>query len=83
VEGRVTGVGFRYSALNKAYSYPGLKGYIKNVGYGKVEAVLQGSPEAIEDMSVWLRRGPALARVDRFSINKIPLDENLEKFHIR
>ena len=83
IEGRVTGVGFRYSALDYAEQFSSLKGYIQNVGYGCVEAIIQGDPEDVEKMAAWLRSGPVYARVDRFEITPIPLNNTLERFYIR
>jgi acylphosphatase len=41
----------------------GIAGWVRNRRDGSVEAVLQGSPEAIDATIAWARRGPALARV--------------------
>ncbi len=82
IEGRVTGVGFRYSALNHASRFESLYGYIRNVGYGQVESVVQGPEEQVEMMLEWLKHGPSFARVERIMINPIPPDPTLEKFTI-
>jgi len=63
VSGRVQGVGFRASARQRALEL-GLTGYARNLVDGRVETFAQGAPEAIEAYAAWLRRGPALARVD-------------------
>jgi acylphosphatase len=60
-----------------------LKGYIRNVGYSKVEAVIQGSPTHVELMLEWMRHGPSYARVDSIQINPMPVSESLEAFTIR
>jgi acylphosphatase len=83
ISGRVTGVGFRYSAVNKANAFPGLKGYVRNVGYGEVEVLLQGTPAEIDQMLIWLRKGPPLSRVDDLQINEVPVSSNLMDFGIR
>lgn len=83
ISGRVTGVGFRYSAVNKANAFPGLKGYVRNVGYGEVEALLQGKPEDVDQMLIWFRKGPPLARVDDLQINEVPVSPDLARFGIR
>jgi acylphosphatase len=62
VSGRVQGVGFR-DALQREASRLGVTGWVRNRADGSVEAVLQGSPEAVEKIIVWARRGPAAARV--------------------
>ena len=82
IEGRVTGVGFRYLAQDYAEQFPALKGYIRNAGYGQVEAVVQGEPCEVEQMVQWLRHGPDSARVDQFQVNPIPLNNTLDSFSI-
>ncbi len=66
IRGRVTGVGFRYSALDKAEQFKTLKGYVRNADYGEVEAWVQGDRDEVEKMLEWLRAGPCMARVDEF-----------------
>jgi len=83
ISGRVTGVGFRYSALIFSQDLPSLTGYIRNVGYGGVETVIQGDDTEVRRMLAWLREGPSLARVDEIIISDLPTDQNYGKFHIR
>ena len=83
IEGRVTGVGFRYLAMDYAEQFPSLKGYIRNVSYGQVEAVVQGNPDDVEQMVQWLRRGPDSARVDQFRIDPVLVSDTLDSFSIR
>ncbi len=83
ISGRVTGVGFRFSALHTAKKFSDLKGWIRNVGYGQVEAFVQGSAEDVDEMVSFLRQGPSMARVDNFSINERPVNPNEKNFHVR
>jgi acylphosphatase len=83
VEGRVTGVGFRWSALSYARNLPGLKGYIRNASCNKVEAVIQGPETQVKLMLDWLRHGPSYARVDDIKVNGLPVNENLEIFTVK
>lgn len=64
VSGRVQGVGFRYSTSARAAEL-GLSGWVRNLVDGSVEAHLEGDGDRVQEMLDWLRRGPALARVDR------------------
>ena len=64
VHGRVQGVGFRYSAQDKARSL-GLVGFVRNRYNGTVEVVAEGSHAALQHFLSWLRRGPNLALVTR------------------
>lgn len=83
ISGRVTGVGFRYSVLQWAEELPQLQGYVRNVGYGEVEALLQGPKAQIEKMIAKLRQGPPLSRIDNIVINPVPVESGLSEFSIR
>ena len=62
ITGRVQGVGFREALKAQAESL-GVVGWVRNRVDGSVEAVLNGSPDAVQAMLAWAQRGPALARV--------------------
>jgi acylphosphatase len=62
ITGRVQGVGFRFYTQRKAQEL-GLTGWVRNRRDGAVEAVIQGSPGAVETMIAWARNGPPSARV--------------------
>ena len=62
VAGKVQGVFYRASTRHQAQSL-GLTGYARNLPDGRVEVLACGSPELIEQLKVWLRQGPAGARV--------------------
>ena len=64
IDGRVQRVGFRWS-LNAEAQALGLKGWVRNRSDGRVEALLIGSPEAVDQLTVWAHHGPSAARVDR------------------
>ena len=63
IHGRVQGVGFRWSLHAKAKAL-GLVGWVRNCRDGSVEAVACGTPEAVEELTVWVWHGPPSARVD-------------------
>ena len=83
ISGRVTGVGFRYHVLSAAKEFPKLSGRIRNVGYGEVEAIIQGSSEDLDAILAVLRKGPSLARVDSFVVNEMPVDRNMKGFTVK
>ena len=57
VSGRVQGVGFRYHAI-KAARELGVTGWVRNRRDGSVEATVSGTPDAVEKIITWARRGP-------------------------
>lgn len=63
IRGRVQGVFFRAEARERARSL-GVRGWVRNVPDGTVEAVFEGERERIDSLLAWCRRGPALADVD-------------------
>jgi acylphosphatase len=63
ISGRVQGIGFRYATRERARSR-GVAGWVRNNSDGTVDAVFEGSPEAVEALIAWCRRGPSGARVD-------------------
>jgi len=62
ITGRVQGVGFRYALQHEADKL-GLTGWVRNRSDGSVEALVQGTPAAVEALTAWARRGPPAARV--------------------
>ncbi|OJH34265.1 acylphosphatase [Cystobacter ferrugineus] len=62
IRGRVQGVFFRESARTEALRL-GLKGWVRNLPDGSVEAVAEGPPHALEAFVRWSHRGPPQARV--------------------
>ena len=72
VEGHVQGVGFREACIDQARSLQ-LAGWVRNRLDGSVEALLQGSPDALTRMQAWLKRGPPAARVLRVQASPQPL----------
>jgi acylphosphatase len=63
VSGRVQGVWFRESCRDAAAN-AGVNGWVRNLSEGRVEAVLEGPPAAVERVVRWCHDGPSHARVD-------------------
>ena len=69
VEGRVQGVWFRQSTLAQA-EVLGVCGTVRNLPDGRVEAIFEGAPWAVESAVDWCREGPAHASVQTLIISE-------------
>lgn len=69
IHGAVQGVWFRESMRMEAERL-GVSGWVANRLDGSVEAVVQGTPEAIDAITRWARRGPERARVDDVQVGE-------------
>ncbi len=65
--GRVQGVWFRESMRMQAERL-GVSGWVRNRMDGSVEAMVQGTPAAVEAITQWMRRGPERAVVSRLDV---------------
>jgi acylphosphatase len=68
VTGRVQGVCFR-QATREAAVRLGLRGWVRNLPDGRVEAEAEGAREAVEALVAFCRRGPEAARVDHLQVS--------------
>jgi acylphosphatase len=67
IHGQVQGVWYRESMRREAERL-GVTGWVRNRPDGSVEALVQGSVEAIEAMTLWAHRGPEQACVERVDV---------------
>lgn len=82
VSGRVQGVYFRDS-LRMAAKEEGVSGWVRNLPDRRVEAVLEGEPEAVLQVIEWSRRGPPAARVEGVEVTEEFFAGEFHDFEIR
>ena len=68
ISGIVQGVLFRYYMQREAQSL-GVKGWVKNLSDGRVEAVCEGEKENVRKIIEWAHRGSPYSHVENVSIN--------------
>lgn len=83
VSGRVQGVGFRRSTEVEAGRFSDLRGFVRNLEDGRVEAVFQGEQAAVLKMVAWCGRGPAAAQVKEIDVIEEKPDTKLERFGVK
>jgi acylphosphatase len=79
--GRVQGVNFRNMVFVKAKEL-GLKGFVRNVDDGSVEAVLQGKITKIEELIDWIKDSPGLSHVETVKKEWREANNEYEDFRI-
>lgn len=80
VTGIVHGVFFRAS-MAEVVRQENVKGWVRNVADGSVEAVLEGEQESVLKVVEWAKTGPPRARVDSVDVEQVPV-KNLKGFKI-
>ncbi len=68
VKGRVQGVGFRAYVEYEARQIGELTGWVRNVGYDTVEAVVEGERSDVELFLQMMKDGPSASRVDESKV---------------
>lgn len=81
ITGFVQGVGYR-QFVKKIASNLGLKGWVKNLPDQRVEALLIGSKENIEQAIAECKKGPFLSEVENVEVDWRPSLEDLDTFEI-
>jgi acylphosphatase len=81
ISGQVQGVFFRAEARDRARR-SGVGGWIRNLPDGRVEAVFEGPPDAVDALVEWSRRGPRGADVQELEVTDED-PEGLDAFEVR
>lgn len=82
ISGGVQGVSFRYYTYHEALKW-GLRGWIRNLLDGRVEAVFEGEKGAIEKVLEWSENGPPGAQVDGVQVEWEEPSDSLTGFKVR
>jgi acylphosphatase len=82
VSGQVQGVGYRYFAVRVAREL-GLRGWVRNLSDGRVEAHAAGPAHLLEDFEGRLRQGPPAGEVRGVVVEDASIDDRIEGFDIR
>ena len=82
ISGRVQGVFYRAHMRDEARRR-GLTGWVKNLPDGRVEAVVEGEEEKIQELIDWAHLGPPAARVDDVEVHWEEPREEFDDFEIR
>ncbi|UFP96305.1 acylphosphatase [Gloeobacter morelensis] len=80
IGGKVQGVYFR-AATREAAQRQGVAGWVRNLPDGRVEAVFEGPPAAVERLVGWCRQGPPAAVVEGVRVEYEP-PEGLAHFEV-
>ncbi len=81
VDGVVQGVFFRANTEYEAERL-GLRGWVRNLPDGRVEAVFEGPEPAVDSAIAWIRRGPERALVTSVEVSEEE-PEGLSGFGVR
>jgi acylphosphatase len=82
ISGDVQGVFFRSSTEDVALDAD-VTGWVRNLDDGRVEAELQGDPDAVERVVEHCRTGPTQARVDEIDETEISVVNDEQGFEAR
>lgn len=82
VEGHVQGVSFRAYTQKKA-SELGLEGFVRNLTDGRVEMVVEGPEEQVQQLEDWCWKGSPAAKVSLVRAEVRPVSGGFSGFVIR
>ncbi|MFQ5919725.1 MAG: acylphosphatase [Thermoplasmata archaeon] len=80
--GQVQGVYFRDNTRRKAEDL-GVRGWVRNLRDGSVEAVMEGPQEQVEALIEWCRTSQPYARVAEIKVSWGALEGGADRFSVR
>ena len=83
VKGRVQGVGFRAHVEYYARQIGDLTGWVRNVGYDTVEAVVEGESQDVNLFIEMMKQGPRASRVDESTVEWEDVTGEWREFGVR
>ncbi|OGO14440.1 MAG: hypothetical protein A2Y93_14195 [Chloroflexi bacterium RBG_13_68_17] len=82
IHGRVHGVGYRFFVVEEAHRQ-GVRGWVRNLPDGTVEAVAEGARPALDGLLAALADGPSGARVTDVAVRWETASGEFEDFRVR
>jgi len=82
IKGRVQGVLFRYATRDEA-NLRGVKGWVRNLSDGRVEAVFEGDKNKVDELIEFCHHGPPAAKVSAVEVRWEDYTGEFRDFHIR
>jgi len=81
ITGTVQGVWFREATREQAAQL-NVTGWVRNLPDGRVEAVFEGTPFAVDQLVAWCGRGPEKARVRHVDARREEATGEFEAFSV-
>ncbi|HER23972.1 MAG TPA: acylphosphatase [Candidatus Atribacteria bacterium] len=82
ISGRVQGVAFRYYTRDIAQSLE-ITGWVKNCWDGKVELIIEGEEDRVNELINWCHQGPKSAIVEKVEVEWEEEKGEFNSFSIR
>ena len=81
ISGLVQGVFFRENTRQEAEKL-GIKGWVRNLSDGRVEAVFEGEKDRVGEMIEWAKVGPSSAKVENIDFNWEDFQGEFSEFNV-
>ena len=81
-KGKVQGVFFRANTRDKAQD-EGIKGWVKNLPDGRVEAVFEGPKVNVDKVIEWCKHNQPYAKVDKVKVEEEEPTDEFDRFFVK